>query len=180
MEITLIIFAFLMLLVGIVCVFMPVVPGPLLAWCGPLVYFIFTSTEAPLPYVNKWTIVVAGALVLFSFIFDYLASYWGAVKFGATWKGGVGALIGALVFPMLLAPVGFGFPGAIAGLLIGPIIGAFLGEYISGNTCGGSVRAGLGTLAGAIAATLVKLFVCFLMLAWLIISLVVNIGGNAV
>lgn len=168
MEIFLIVLAFALLLVGVIGVFVPVIPGPLVGWAGILTYFIFTPIESVFPTVNTWTLVISGILVAGSFVFDYWSSYWGAVKFGATWRGGVGALVGAIVFPMVLSLFMVGIPGAIVGLLVGPIIGAFIGEYLGGNTCGGSARAGLGTLVGAIAATLVKLFVCMILIVWFV------------
>lgn len=166
MEVFLIILAFVLLLVGAVGVFVPVIPGPLVGWAGILTYFIFVPPESVFPTINAWTLVISGALVAGSFVFDYWSSYWGAVKFGATWRGGLGALIGAIVFPMVLSLFMAGILGAIVGLLVGPIVGAFIGEYLGGNTCGGSARAGLGTLVGAIAATLAKLFVCMLLIVW--------------
>lgn len=167
-EILWLVLAFSAILAGTVGVFVPVIPGPLLAWSGILVYFLATPAEALLPSVNVWTISVSGAFVAASFVFDYLSSYWGAVKFGATWRGGVGALVGAIAFPLVLSLFMAGIPGAVLGLLVGPIVGAFVGEYLGGNTCGGSARAGLGTLAGAIAATLVKLFVCTALFVWMV------------
>lgn len=171
MEVFLIILVFILLLIGAIGIFVPVIPGPLVSWAGILVYFIFTPEESLLPTVNIWTLTISGILVAASFVFDYWSSYWGAVKFGATWRGGVGALVGAIVFPMIFSLVMAGIPGAIVGLLIGPIIGAFIGEYLGGNTCGGSARAGFGTLVGAIAATLVKLFVCMLLFVWFLTAL---------
>lgn len=168
MEVFLVVLAFVLLLVGVIGIFVPVIPGPLVAWSGILVYFVFTPSEMLFPFVNIWTLTISGALVAASFVFDYLSSYWGAVKFGATWRGGVGALVGAIVFPLVLSVLAFGIAGTVIGLLVGPIIGAFVGEYLGGNTCGGSARAGLGTLVGAIAATLAKLFVCMLLIVWFV------------
>ena len=161
-----------MVFIGCAGIFIPVVPGPLVAFCGPLAYFIFTRAEEPLPYINTPMLCIFGVFVALSFVFDYASSWWGAAKFGATWRGGVGALAGAIVFPILLAPLGLGIFGAFAGLLVGPLIGAFLGEYLGGNTCEKSARAGIGTLVGAIAATLVKLFVCMLTLVWLVAAVI--------
>lgn len=166
MEVLWIILLSLVLLIGAVGVFVPVIPGPLVAWAGMLAYYICTPEDALWPTVNLWTLIISGVLVAGSFVFDYWSSYWGAVKFGATWRGGLGALVGAIVFPMVLSVFMAGIPGAILGLLVGPIIGAFIGEYLGGNSCGGSARAGLGTLVGALAATLVKLFVCMLLIVW--------------
>lgn len=170
MEILWISFLFLMLLIGIVGVFAPVLPGPLVAWIGILIYYIAVPAEDLLPLVNIWTLTISGVLVAGSFLFDYFSSYWGAVKFGATWRGGVGALVGGIVFPLAFSFVMAGIPGAIIGLLIGPIIGAFVGELLGGNTYRQSARAGAGTLLGALAATLVKLFVCMLMVVWILLS----------
>lgn len=168
-----------MLLVGIVGVFVPVIPGPLVAWAGVLIYYICTPAEDLLPMVNLWTIIISGVLVAGSFLFDYLSGYWGAVKFGATWRGGVGALIGGIFFPFVLSFIMVGIPGMIVGLLVGPIVGAFIGELCGGNTYRQSARAGAGTLIGALAATLVKLFVCMLLFVWILLASGIGLWRDA-
>lgn len=167
MEIALIVIAFVLILLGCVFVFLPGLPGPLVAWSGPLVYFIFTKAPAEemLPSVNAGTLAAGGVFACLVLAFDFLSSWWGAKKFGATWRGGVGALVGAIVGPMVFSPLG-GIPGMLLGLLVGPIVGAIIGELLGGNDWKQSSRAGWGTLLGTLVATVVKLFYCLVVFVW--------------
>jgi len=171
MEIFLIVCAFLLILLGCAFVFLPGLPGPIVAWCGPLIYFIFSNAEPPLEWVGIKTLTVAGFFAVLAIVFDFVSSWCGAAKFGATWRGGLGAFVGAIVGPLVFSPIG-GIFGMLLGLLVGPIIGAVLGEYLSGRDLRGSTRAGWGTLVGAIAATCVKLFYCLALLVWFIAALI--------
>ncbi|MGN0861224.1 MAG: DUF456 domain-containing protein [Candidatus Spyradosoma sp.] len=168
MEITLIVIAFVLSLLGCVLVFVPGVPGPLVSWAGPLVYFVFSVAppEEALSLIGVTSLVVSGVLAVLTLVFDFLSSWWGAKKFGATWRGGLGALIGAILGPILLSPLG-GILGALLGLLLGPLVGAVVGELLGGNDWRKSARAGWGTLLGTLAATVVKLFYCLCILLWL-------------
>lgn len=220
MEIVLIVAAFVLILLGAVFVFLPGVPGPLVSWLGPFIYFLFTETppaiDAPaadaaaadaaatsagatdvavptgmtdatsaalsagtsadaalatLSFIGAGTLAVAFALAVLTIVFDVFSSWLGAVKFGATWRGGVGALIGAFVGPMLFSPLG-GIFGALLGLLVGPLVGAIIGELLGRRSLLGSARAGWGTLLGALAATAVKLFYCFAVFVWFAAELI--------
>lgn len=202
MEIVLIVAAFVLILLGAVFVFLPGVPGPLVSWLGPFVYFLFTetppatdapaadaatisagttdvavptgmtdATSATLSFIGAGTLAVAFALAVLTIVFDVFSSWLGAVKFGATWRGGVGALIGAFVGPMLFSPLG-GIFGALLGLLVGPLVGAIVGELLGRRSLLGSARAGWGTLLGALAATAVKLFYCFAVFVWFAAELI--------
>lgn len=169
MEIVLIVVAFILILLGCVFVFVPGLPGPLVAWCGPLVYVLFTksSPEEMLPAMNTGTLVVSGLFAVFTLAFDFVSSWWGAKKYGATWRGGVGALVGAIIGPIVFSPLG-GVPGMLLGFLVGPLVGAVLGELLGGRDWKNSSRAGWGTLIGTLLATVVKLFYCLGVFVWLL------------
>lgn len=171
MEILAIAAAFLLILVGCVFVFLPGLPGPIVAWCGPFVYFLIS--EKTLPGVGVGTLAVAGALALLALVFDFVSSWWGAAKFGATWRGGVGALVGAIAGPIIFSPIG-GIPGMLLGLIVGPIVGAVAGEFLSGRDFRGSARAGWGTMIGAIAAMVVKLLYCLGVFVWFLGALILK------
>ncbi len=175
MEIALLIFAVLLILAGSVFVFVPAVPGTLIAWAGPAIYFLFS--KEPLPSFSTAAIVVSGVLAAGTVAFDFLASLWGAKRYGATWRGGLGALLGAIVGPIALSPLG-GFLGALLGLLVGPLVGAFLGEIVGGNGWQKSARAGWGTLIGALAALWVKLLFCMGLLVWMVAAFVFSAVEN--
>lgn len=174
MELALIVAAFALILLGCVCVFLPGAPGTLVAWAGPLVYFVFTKADADggaLPFIGAGTLILSGVLAALTLAFDFASSWWGAAKFGATWRGGLGALIGAFVGPLVFSPIG-GVFGMLLGLLVGPIVGAVAGELLGGRALRESARAGWGTLLGAIAAMVVKLFYCLAVLVWMIAAVV--------
>lgn len=203
MEIAIVVVAFVLILLGCVFVFVPGVPGPLVAWCGPLVYFLFSGAEKSPPadvpaeipadaaivpaafpdasavpaadaetfaLIGAGTLAAAAVLALLTIVFDFFSSWLGAKKYGATWRGGIGAFVGAIAGPILCSPLG-GVAGSLLGLLVGPIVGAILGELLGRNTLRGSARAGWGTFVGAVAAMVVKLFYCLAIFVWLVAEL---------
>lgn len=171
MEAFLISCAFFLIILGCVFVFLPGLPGPVVAWCGPLVYFIFSTAEPPTEWIGVKTLAIAGVFAALVMVFDFVSSWWGATKFGATWRGGLGAFVGAIVGPIVFSPIG-GFFGMLLGLLVGPIVGAVLGEIIGGRNFFEGTRAGWGTLIGALIATCVKLFYCLSIFVWFIAALI--------
>ncbi|MCD8284526.1 MAG: DUF456 domain-containing protein [Opitutae bacterium] len=168
MEIFLLVVWFLFALAGIFFAVMPPLPGPLISWLGALIYFLCS----PNPRISGWAILIFGIVAVLTLVFDFLATAIGAKKFGASWRGGLGAVVGAVVFPILLSPIGLG----VVGIFGGPLVGAFLGERLGGNTFRDSARAGGGAFLAFVVATIVKLCVCMLLLAW--VPLAVLLGGG--
>ena len=99
MEAALISVAFVLILLGCAFVFLPGLPGPIVAWAGPFVYFAFSKAppEEALPFIGAGTLVASAVLALLALAFDFFSSWWGAAKFGATWRGGLGAIIGSVL-----------------------------------------------------------------------------------
>lgn len=170
MEIVLAVAALLLILLGCVFVFLPGLPGTLIAWLAPLVYFIFADGEKLPASINAGTLAVSGILAAGTIVFDFFSSWWGAKKFGATWRGGIGALVGAIVGAVVFSPIAFPV-GSLLGLLVGPLVGAFAGEILGGNDWRRSARAGWGTLLGTFAATAVKLLYCLAIFIWMICAI---------
>jgi len=75
---------------------------------------------------------------LLALLIDFLASVLGAKRFGATWRGVLGAAIGGLV------GLFFNLPG----ILLGPFVGATLFELAGGHKFQDATRAGLGATVG--------------------------------
>jgi uncharacterized protein YqgC (DUF456 family) len=96
-----------------------------------------------------WNIVIlTGILTLFGQIVDFLMGIWGARKFGASWKGAIGAFVGAFI--------GFFVPPPLFWLIVGPIAGAVVGELAAGRTFRDGGKAGVGTVVGGIIAFALK------------------------
>ena len=118
MDTTLIqLISIVLLILGILGTFIPVLPGLLLSLCGLLIYKF--GTDATLDMVYIWIFVFLTAV---SVILNYVIPARTNRKYGGTRWGSVGSVIGTLV-GMFFIPVPFGF-------LIGMFLGVFVGELL--------------------------------------------------
>lgn len=107
----------ILLLLGILGTFLPVLPGLLLSLCGLLIYKF--GTDAPLPMLYIWIFVL---LTVLSSILNYVIPARTTRKYGGTRWGSIGSVTG-MIAGMLFIPVPFGF-------LIGMFAGVFIGELL--------------------------------------------------
>jgi uncharacterized protein len=114
----------LVMVVGIAGAVIPALPGSSLILVAIIVWGAvkgFSSVTVALG--------VAIAVFLLSLLVDFLSSYIGAKKAGASDWGQWGAMIGLVlgIFGLLPAlPVG----GPLIGMFFGPLVGAFVGEFL--------------------------------------------------
>lgn len=106
-----------LLLLGMIGTFLPILPGLLLSLCGLLIYKF--GTDAPLSMFYIW---LFGFLTLVSVFLNYIIPAKTNRKYGGTRWGSIGSVIGTIA-GMLFIPVPFGF-------LIGMFLGVFLGEML--------------------------------------------------
>lgn len=150
--------AITLFVIGFAGAFLPILPGNLMVWLGVIVHKMMVG-DASVSWTFFW---IATVLTLFAQLLDYLCTYWGARKYGATWQGAVGGLVGGV-----LGIIFFNLPG----LIIGPIVGVLVVElYHSGNLRQAS-RAGFGTLIGSLVAFVIKLGLACTVIAGFFISL---------
>ena len=113
-----------LMLVGLAGSVLPGLPGVPLIFFSALVYAILTDFQ----YVGTLVVVLLGLFAVIAFAADFVATTYGARKFGAsnwgTVGGSIGGIVGALAGGLL-----FGI-GALLGLILGTIGGVFLGEYL--------------------------------------------------
>ncbi|MFP4069914.1 MAG: DUF456 domain-containing protein [Opitutales bacterium] len=134
----------LLFMIGLVASFLPVVPGNFIVWLGVIVHKIWMGDASV-----SWNIVlITGLITVVGQLADLYMGIWGARRFGASWKGAVGAVVGALV--------GLFLPPPLFWLIVGPIAGAVIGELIAGRTFREGGRAGIGSLIGGVIAFGVK------------------------
>ena len=135
----------LIFMIGLAGSLLPVVPGSLIVWLGVIVHRLWMGAEASV----SWKIVIiAGVLTLLGQLADFVMGVWGARKFGASWKGAVGAFSGAFV--------GFFIPPPLFWLIVGPILGAVIGELAAGRSFRDGGKAGIGTVIGGVLAFALK------------------------
>jgi uncharacterized protein len=112
------------MLIGLAGSVLPGLPGVPLIFLSALVYAILTDFE----YVGALVIVLLGVFAALALVMDFVATSYGARRFGAsnwgTAGGAIGGIVGALVGALFLGI------GALFGLILGTIGGVFLGEYL--------------------------------------------------
>ncbi len=166
-EITGFVLTLLLMLVGLVGAVLPGLPGPPLVFVAALLHRLYFGDRS----VAVWVVVVLGLLAVVSFAFDFAATTLGARKLGATWRGMVGAGVGAVVGLFVLPPLG---------LILCPLLGATLGELLGGRQWREAGKAGLGAALGLIAGTVGKIASCLTMIALFSLNLLLRhqISGN--
>lgn len=130
---------------GLIGCLLPILPGTLIVWLGILAHRLLLPLESV-----SWAFVWwSGAFMALTLLLDFLLAYWGGKRFGGSWKGGVGAIIGGLV--------GLFLPPPLFWIIIGPPIGAIIGELIARQGIRSASRAGWGTFLGGMASYVIKL-----------------------
>lgn len=134
----------LLVLLGIVgCVF-PVLPGPILAYCG--LFCMIPTQKCP----SVTVFVILAVLTLIVTIADSVIPAIGAKKFNCSKQGTWGCLIGTIA-GIFFMPIG---------IIAGPFLGAFIGELIAGKNAYTAMKGGFGALLGFLAGTFLKFAVC--------------------
>lgn len=149
MEILIIVIASLFLIAGLIGAFVPVVPGTPLSYIGILVFHFGMGGIFSWLFLISWGIVV----VITTTLDAYLPAE-GARRSGASRLGIYGALIGALLGLFFFPP---------AGIVIGPLIGAFAGEMVAGKRSGSALKSVMGSFAGYLVATGLKVGVAIIL-----------------
>ena len=152
-----------LMFVGLVGSVVPGLPGVTLIFLSALLYAILTDFQT----VGTVVLVVLFVFAALAFITDFVATSYGARRFGAsnwgTVGGAIGGILGALA-GLLLAGI-----GSLFGLIVGTIIGVFAGEYLRRERHGGqkeqeaenadwrrASRAAGGVIVGYLASSIVQ------------------------
>ena len=141
----------LIMLVGLIGSVVPVLPGTpvvLIAAIGHRLYFGEAS-------ISNFFIVVLVLLTGVSLVLDFIASTLGAKKFGATWRGMWGAVIGGIV----------GLFFSLPGIILGPFLGAMILEMTGGKEFKIAAKAGAGAVVGLLLGVVGKFSICVMMIA---------------
>lgn len=145
---TLIVLAVTMGIIGIIGSIVPGLPGPPLSWIGILLAY-FSHKLGGADMSETFVIIWLGVTIIVT-ILDYIVPAKFTRLAGGTKAGSQGALIG-MIIGMFLTPIG---------MIPCSIIGAFLAElFQSGKNIGESIKSALGTFAGFLVGTGMKLIV---------------------
>lgn len=157
MDILFILFGIMLLITGLVCSVLPVLPGPPLSYVGLILLHLSTKFEFSFPIL-----LIYGILTIAVVIIDYLVPVYGTKKMGGTkygiWGSTIGLFVGLFLFPPL-------------GIIIGLFAGAFIGEIINKQTTQTALASAVGSFLGFLFGTLLKLILCVLMIYQTVIQL---------
>ena len=147
MTIALSILAGILLLIGFIGCVVPVLPGPIIGYCGLLTLILTEKCPSTLVLVTMGLVVAAVTVA------DYVVPAIGAKKFDCSRWGTVGCFVGTIV-GLFFVPIG---------ILLGPFLGAFLGELVAMKPIGAALRGGLGAFLGFLSGVFLKLLACVAM-----------------
>ena len=154
-QVLLYILAAVLIVVGVLGVILPALPGLPLVFAGMLL----AAWTDDFQRIGVWTLVILGVLTLLSLLIDFAATAMGAKRVGASRSAVIGAMLGTVV-----------------GVFVAPFVGAVLGELLyrrklERNDVSHAARIGIGTWLGIMFGVLSKLAMAFAMiglffLAW--------------
>ena len=142
--------AVILVIVGMIGIVMPALPGHLLVFAGLVVAAWADGFER----VGAVTLVIIGLVAAASYAIDFAAAAIGARRLGASKRAMAGAALGTLLGLFL------GLPG----LIIGPFVGAVVGELTTNRDWKQAGRAGVAAWIGFAIGTAVKVGMAFAMI----------------
>ena len=145
MDIIIICVVALILLLGVIGCFVPIIPGPPISYGALLVFHFFSSYN-----IDEKTLWLSAFIVIAVTVFDLWLQIYGVKKFGGTKKAVNGSIIGLIIGIFFFPPFG---------IIIGPFLGAFIGAKMDDPDINKALKIALGALAGFVVGTLVKLSV---------------------
>ena len=138
----------LMLAIGLVAMlagslgcFVPVIPGPAIAYASLFVLFAFGC-----PPTTTHLVIGAGVLIVVTLV-DYVLPSLCAKRFKCSGWGVFGCFAGSIA-GLFFLPLG---------IILGPFLGTIAGELIAGKHLAASVRGGFGALLGFVLCLGLKL-----------------------
>lgn len=143
--------ALVIMLIGLLGNILPALPGTPLVLVGAVAHRLYFGTTGASDVVMVTLILLA----LLALLLDFLASMLGAKKFGATWRGALGAVIGGVV----------GLFFSLPGIILGPFIGATLFELLGREEFKPAAKAGLGAVVGLLLGVIGKCSISVIMIA---------------
>ena len=145
----LIIFGFILSIVGVIGCIIPGVPGPPLNLLSIILLKIAYPDE-----ISVGVIVLFGIVTIAVTLIDYAIPMLGGKLFKASKSGIIGSTIGMIVGIFFFPPFG---------IFIGLVIGAIVGEIIAGKSNRDATKTGAGIFVLSIFAMLIKLASSLLM-----------------
>jgi len=158
LDAIIIIFCFILMLLGLAGSILPILPGPPLNFAGLLILALIKNFAPPL---TSTLIVVMAVITVLVIVMDYVIPLMGARKYGASKWGVWGSILG-MAIGIFLSPVA---------MLVGAFAGAVVAEWFVHKKKKEALKAGFGVVMGTLFATILRLVVSAAMTYYFIIAL---------
>ena len=150
--------AVVLVIVGLIGVVLPGLPGHALILAG----LVLGAWADGFARVGTPTLAVIGALALASYAIDVVATVLGARHLGASSRAMTGAALGTVL----------GLFMGIPGMIVGPFLGAVLGELTVRGDVIQAGKAGVAAWIGFAVGAAVKVAIAFLMIGVFLAAMV--------
>ena len=151
MTILLWVLAVALVVIGLIGIVLPALPGTILIFAG----LLLGAWADGFTRVGAATLTLLGLMAAASYGVDFVAAALGVKRLGASTRAMTGAALGTL----------FGLFLGIPGLIVGPFVGAVLGELTMHRDFGRAGRAGVAAWIGFAIGMAVKVALAFTMVA---------------
>lgn len=142
MDIFIIICSGLLMLIGLIGCFIPILPGPPINYAGLLLLQLLDPAPFSIKFMGIWAVVT-----IVVFLLDYLVPLYGAKRYGGSKWGILGCSLGLIAGLIFFPPFG---------IIIGPVLGAFIAETLHGRESKDALKAAFGSFVGFLVGTLTK------------------------
>lgn len=145
MDLLLVALAAILMLVGVLGSFLPMLPGIPISWVGLLVLHLTSAVPVNYPYLG-----ITLLITIIIFALQYAIPALGTKYLGGSKQGMFGATIG--LFAGIFIPIPFA-------ILIAPFIGAYIGEILNKADSRTALKAASGSFVGLLASTFMEFVV---------------------
>ncbi len=151
MDYILLILALILMIIGFLGSFLPIIPGPPLGWLGLLCIYFVNGIQ-----IENWLLGLTFALMVVISVLDYVIPAQGTKRFGGSRYGVWGTNIGLIIGIFVPIPAGF---------IFGPFVGAFVGELLyDAKDINRALKAAFGSFVGFLLGTFIKVVYCLFLL----------------
>ena len=148
------ILAGVLLLAGLIGAFLPLLPGPPLAWAGLLTAHFSAYSNLGI-WVLTATGIVAAIVTAIDYIFPSIITKKSGGSKAATWGCNIGLVVSFFLGPLFI--------------LVGPFLGAFIGEMINDSSDKKrALKAAVGAFKGFLLGTGLKA-ICVICFIWIFV-----------
>ena len=140
----------ILMILGLIGCFIPIIPSPITSWFGFLILYFSSNTSVDFKFLT-FTLIIS---VIF-FLGDFYLPLFAAKKFGSSKKGVLGTGIGLFLGFFILGPIG---------VILGACIGAFIGEFINNRKGDKILKGVIGSIVGILSGIILKFLVSLVFL----------------